>query len=49
MASPALRARQTYALAHPATDPEEALNPRLKAVRKHPRGFLVMSILAVDR
>lgn len=41
--------RQAYALTHPATDPAEALNPRLKAVRRHPRGFLLMSILAVDR
>jgi hypothetical protein len=41
--------RQAYALTHPATDPREALNPKLSAVRKHPRGFLLRSILAVDR
>ncbi len=41
--------RQAYALTHPATRPDEVLHPKLKAVRKHPRGFLLMSILAVDR
>lgn len=48
-ADDAMRARQAYALAHPATNPVEALNPRLRATRQHPRGFLLMSILAVDR
>lgn len=41
--------RQAFALDHVATDPREVLNPKLSAVRKHPRGFLLMSILAVDR
>ncbi len=41
--------RQAYAIAHVATDPAEVLNPQLQAVRRHPRGFLIMSILAVDR
>ncbi len=41
--------RQLYALTHPATRPDEVGHPKLKAVRKHPRGFLLMSILAVDR
>lgn len=49
MTDDALRARQSYALTHPATDPNDVLNPKLKGVRKHPRGFLLMSILAVDR
>lgn len=41
--------RQAYALANPANEPRGALNPKLKAVRKHPRGFLLTAILAVDR
>jgi hypothetical protein len=41
--------RQAYALTHPADDPNMVLDPRLKTVRKHARGFLLMAILAVDR
>jgi hypothetical protein len=42
--------RQAYALAHPITDPMRAVtDPRLYHTRQHPRGFLVKSILAVDR
>lgn len=42
--------RQAYALAHPLTDPMGAVrDPRLYAWRKHPRGFMIRSILAVDR
>ena len=41
--------RQAYALTHPATDPAEVLNPKLTTTRKHPRGFMLMTILAVDR
>ena len=49
MGSRDLAARQAYALANVATHPAEVLNPRLSAVRRHPAGFLLMSILAVDR
>ncbi len=42
--------RQAYALAHPITDPMTVVgDPHLYATRKHPRGFLVRTILAVDR
>lgn len=41
--------RQAYALTHPATSPYDVLNPKLKSMRKHPRGFLLVAILAVDR
>jgi hypothetical protein len=42
--------RQAYALAHPITDPVTVVGDRrLYATRKHPRGFLIMSCLAVDR
>lgn len=46
----AVNERQSYALAHVVTDPTAVTqDPRLKAVRSHPRGFLLLSILAVDR
>jgi len=41
--------RQIYALTHPASDPHEALNPQLKRVRRHGKGWHIMTILAVDR
>ncbi len=42
--------RQAYALAHPITDPVTVIDDRkLYATRKHPRGFLIRSCLAVDR
>lgn len=40
--------RQAYALAHPLNGPAEALEP-YKLLRVHARGFLLLSILAVDR
>ena len=41
--------RQAYALNHVATDPREVANPVYQAIRVHARGFLLLSILAVDR
>lgn len=47
--------RQRYALTHPITDPSAIqelakAQTKLRKVRRHPtRGFLLMSILAVDR
>ena len=41
--------RQAYALNHVATDPRQVTDPRYQAVRTHARGFLLLSILAVDR
>ena len=41
--------RQAYALAHPITDPRGGIDPKLRAVRRHPRGFNISTILAVDR
>lgn len=41
--------RQAYALAHPVNDPREVLAPAFQQVRKHPRGFSILTILAVDR
>lgn len=42
--------RQAYALAHPVTDPVAVLaDPVLYDRRQHRRGFLLLSILAVDR
>jgi len=41
--------RQAYALANVITDPTGGLDPALTRVRQHPRGFRIMSILAVDR
>lgn len=40
--------RQAYALSHPFTDPSESTVP-FTEVRAHARGFLLLSILAVDR
>lgn len=41
---------QAYALAHPVGDPALLLGDRrLWRERKHPRGFLLRSALAVDR
>jgi hypothetical protein len=40
--------RQAYALAHPFTNPSQSTAP-FTAVRAHARGFLLLSILAVDR
>jgi len=41
--------RQAHALAHPLTDPSRESTGPYTAVRTHARGFLLMSILAVDR
>jgi hypothetical protein len=41
--------RQAYALAHPLTDPARESTEPFTAVRAHARGFLLRSILAVDR
>lgn len=41
--------RQAYALTHPLTDPARDSTEPYTAVRKHARGFLLLSILAVDR
>lgn len=41
--------RQAYALAHPASDRRGVHDPKLRRVRRHPRGFNLSSILAVDR
>lgn len=41
--------RQAYALAHVATDPMRVTDPGYQSVRTHARGFLLLSILAVDR
>jgi hypothetical protein len=41
--------RQAYALANVVTDPIAVVGAGFKHIRHHPRGFLVMSILAVDR
>jgi hypothetical protein len=40
--------RQSYALAHPLNGAADSTGP-YTAVRVHARGFLLMSILAVDR
>ncbi len=44
----ALAAWQAYALTHPLNDPGGS-KAALTQVRVHARGFLLMSILAVDR
>lgn len=42
--------RQAYALAHPVSDPMDALSPALREVVRHPtRDALIMSILSIDR
>jgi hypothetical protein len=41
--------RQEYALLHPLTDPYRDSTAPFTAVRTHARGFLLCSILAVDR
>lgn len=41
--------RQAYALVNPANDPTSTLNPALRSVRKHAKGWHIMTILAVDR
>jgi hypothetical protein len=42
--------RQAYAYAHPISDPRGVVaDPALKRTRKHPRGMLILTILAVDR
>jgi hypothetical protein len=41
--------RQAYALVHPIDNPRGAMDPRLRHVRKHPRGFNLSTVLAVDR
>lgn len=43
-----MNARQAYALAHPLDRTDQSAEP-YTAVRVHARGFLLMSILAVDR
>jgi hypothetical protein len=43
-----VNARQTFALAHPLNDASGSTAAHT-AVRAHARGFLLMSILAVDR
>lgn len=45
----ALNERQRYALEHVADDPSMILARGLRRERKHPRGFLLRSVLAVDR
>jgi hypothetical protein len=40
--------RQAYALAHPLNKASQPTGP-YTAVRAHARGFLLMSVLAVDR
>ncbi len=40
--------RQAYALAHPLNAADQSTAP-YTAIRAHARGFLLMSILAVDR
>ena len=44
-----MTARQAYAIANVVTDPASGMDPGLTKVRVHPRGFNLMSILAVDR
>jgi hypothetical protein len=41
--------RQAYALANVATDPMAVIGAGYARTRQHPRGFLLHSILAVDR
>lgn len=41
--------RQAYALGHPINDPGRESTAPYTAVRAHARGFLILSILAVDR
>lgn len=41
--------RQAYALAHPITDPSATDTAAYTAVRVHARGYLLQSVLAVDR
>lgn len=45
--------RQLYAISHPITDPddprEHARMDGMRKVRRHGGGWLIMSILAVDR
>lgn len=41
--------RQAYALANVVTDPMTVLGAGYTRTRQHPRGFLLRSILAVDR
>lgn len=43
-----LAQRQRYALTHPLSDAYASTEP-YTAVRVHARGFLLLSILAVDR
>jgi hypothetical protein len=40
--------RQEYALRHPLNDPDGDIAP-YRAVRKHPAGVSIMTILAIDR
>lgn len=48
--NPARTPRQAYALANVVTDPYRInADPKLSKVRRHPRGFNILSILAVDR
>lgn len=44
-----MNTRQAYALAHPLNDPGRDSTAPYTAVRPHARGFLLLSILAVDR
>jgi hypothetical protein len=41
--------RQAYALIHPLTDPDRDSTAPYTTVRVHARGFLLLSVLAVDR
>lgn len=41
--------RHAYALAHPLNTAYGAAPAELRRIRPHPRGYLLVSILAVDR
>lgn len=41
--------RQAYAISHPLNDPERDSTKPYTEIRAHARGFLLLSILAVDR
>jgi hypothetical protein len=41
--------RQAYALSHPINDPARDSTKPYTLIRAHARGFLILSILAVDR
>lgn len=43
-----MNARQEYALRNPLNGPTQSTEP-YKKIRVHARGFLLVSILAVDR